>query len=64
MLENEVLTKVAISDHLPTVAMAAEIKRLAKEVASLRERNAGLQEEKNDAVRALVSAKKALKVKA
>ena len=62
MLENATLTKI-ISADAQLLAAHALIKQLTREVDSLRERNAGLMEEKNQAIRAARSAVAAQKKK-
>lgn len=57
MLENETLTKIVTADSALTGAVAT-IKQLTREVESLRERVAGLMEEKNLAIRAARQAQK------
>ncbi len=59
MRENVTLTKF-LSTDATRAGLLAEIKRLTAEVAVLRERNAGLLEEKNSAIRAAKRPKKAV----
>lgn len=63
MLENETLTKI-ISADLQLAAAHNVIKQLNKEIEALRERNAGLMLEKNEAIRGARNAKKASKAAA
>ena len=51
MVENETLTRF-LSTDATRAGLLAEIKRLTAQVETLRERNAGLMEEKNAAIRA------------
>lgn len=51
MSENEMLTKLLSTDPSMT-GMVKLIKQQEREIDSLRERNAGLMEEKNEAIRA------------
>lgn len=60
MKENEVLTKVLTADA-GLAGAVAEIKKLNKEIDALRERNAGLMEEKNAAVRVAKAARSSKK---
>lgn len=57
MAENVVLTRL-LSTDAGQAGLVAEVKRLTAENDALRERNAGLQEEKNLAIRAAKTAVK------
>lgn len=59
MQENDAFRELLHKDDV-TASLHAQVLQLSKEVYSLRERNAGLMEEKNSAIRA---AKRAVKTK-
>lgn len=60
MTENAMLTKIVTADA-GLAGAVAQIKQLNREIEALRERNNGLLEEKNAAIRAAKLAQKAVK---